>query len=60
MDEQQPIRIVVEVVSHADVARLEARDDEIRQLILSQDKRIEGLHRTLYEVIEAISNNSRK
>lgn len=60
MDEQQPIRIIVEVVSHADVARLEARDEEIRQLVQSYDKRIEGLHRTLYEVIEAIGKYHRK
>lgn len=60
MDDQQPIRIVVQVVSHADVARLEARDEDIRKLIEAQDKRIEGLHRTLYEVIEAFSSNHRK
>ena len=60
MDDQQPIRIVVEVVSHSDVARLEARDEDIRKLIEAQDKRIEGLHRTLYEVIEAFSSNHLK
>lgn len=54
MSDDQPVRIVVEVVSHADVKRLEARDEEIRELIKNQDKRIEGLHRTLYELIEAI------
>lgn len=57
MSEEQPIRIVVEVVSHADVSRLEARDDEIRELIKNQDRRIEGLHRTLYELIEAIGKH---
>lgn len=54
MSEQQPIRIIVEVVSHADVARLEARDDDIRKEISRVDDRITGLHKTLYELIETI------
>lgn len=49
-------RIIVEVVSHADVARLEERDEEIRQEIKRLEARLEGLHGTLYEVIEAIGN----
>lgn len=59
MDEQQPIRIVVEVVSHADVARLEARDDDIRKEIARVEGKLEGLHRTLYEMLEAMSGKHR-
>lgn len=56
MDEQQPIRIVVEVVSHADVKRLEDRDDDIRKEVARVESKLEGVHRTLYEVIEALGN----
>lgn len=55
MADQQPIKIIVEVVSSADVKRLEARDDALSELIKSQDGRIEGLHRTIYELMEIIS-----
>lgn len=54
MSDQEPVRIIVEVVSHADVARLEARDEDIRKEVARVEQKIEGLHRTLYEVIDAI------
>lgn len=49
-----PERIVVEVVSHADVERLERRDDEIRAEIKRLESKVDGLHRTIYELIETI------
>lgn len=55
MSDQEPLRIVVEVVSSADVKRLEARDDDLRALIKSQAEKIDGLHRTIYELMEVIS-----
>lgn len=55
MSDQEPLRIVVEVVSSADVKRLEARDDDLRALIKSQADKIDGLHRTIYELMEVIS-----
>lgn len=55
-DEQRPVRIIVEVVSHADVKRLEGRDDEIRDELSKLEGKFDGLHRTLYEVIEALGN----
>ena len=55
MDEQQPVRVVVELVQSADVARLEARDEALRQEIKQLEKKIEGLHRTLYESLEALA-----
>lgn len=55
MADQEPLRIVVEVVSSADVKRLEARDEDLRSLIKLQDAKIEGLHRTIYELMDIIS-----
>lgn len=60
MPDQEPLRIIVEVVSHGDVARLEARDEDLRKEILRQDAKIEGLHRTIYELLEAIGELRRK
>ena len=56
MDEQQPIRIVVEVVSSADVKRLEARDDDVRAEVSRLESKLDGLHRTLYELIETFGS----
>lgn len=56
MSEERPIRIVVEVVSHADVARLEARDEEIRQEIAAVSRKMEGLHRTFYEFLQELAD----
>lgn len=57
MDEHPiPAKIVVELLSSADVKRLEARDDDLRQEIKKNlENRIEGLHRHIYELMEAIS-----
>lgn len=54
-DDQKPVRIIVEVVSAADVTRLEARDEDIREEVKKLERKLEGVHRTLYEVIESIS-----
>ena len=54
MGDQIPERIVVEVVSHADVARLEARDEDICKEIKRVEDKVDGLHRTIYELIETI------
>lgn len=54
MPDRIPERIVVEVVSHADVERLERRDDEIRAEIKRLESKVDGLHRTIYELIETI------
>ena len=53
-------RIVVEVLTPESVSRLEARDEELREEIHRLEGVIEGLHRTLYEVIEAISKLRKK
>ena len=60
MSEQQPVRIAVELVSSADVKRLEARDDELREEIKRLEKRLEGVNRTLYELLETLAQQRRK
>lgn len=54
--EQQPIRVIVEVVSNEAVRRLEGRDDELRSEVKALEKRIEGLNRTIYELMDVISS----
>ncbi len=49
-----PTKIIVEVVSSADVKRLEARDDDLREEISRLEKKVLGLHSTMYELMEAI------
>lgn len=56
MSDREPVRIIVEVVSHADVRRLEARDDDVLKEVHRVEGKLDGLHRTLYEVMEALSN----
>ena len=53
-DDQIPQRIIVEVISHADVERLERRDEDLRNEIKALESKIEGLHRTIYDVMEAL------
>ena len=55
-DEAPPLRIVVEVVSSADVKRLEARDDDVRAEVSRLEGKLEGLHRTIYELLETVSS----
>lgn len=56
MADQDPVRIVVEVVSHADVRRLEARDDDVLAEVRRVESKVDGLHRTIYELMEALGN----
>lgn len=60
MPDRIPERIVVEVVSHADVERLERRDDETRAEIKRLEAKVDGLHRTIYELIETIGRLNSK
>ena len=51
--------VIVQLVSAADVQRLEARDDTLQasldQRCTAIESRVEALHRQLYEVMEALS-----
>lgn len=55
MSDMIPDKIIIEVVSHADVERLERRDEDLRNEIKALDLKIEGLHRTIYELMETIA-----
>lgn len=59
-DPQQPTRIVVELVSSESVRRLEQRDDDLREEIKRLEKRLEGLNRSFYELLETIAKQRRK
>ena len=59
MNEQQPVKVVVELVSSADVKRLEDRDEELRKEIAQLERRIEGLHRSFYEALDALTGKKR-
>ena len=60
MSDPQQTRIVVELVSSADVKRLEARDEELREEIKRLEKRFEGLNRSFYDLLETIAQQRRK
>lgn len=55
MDDQKPVKFVVELVSSAEVKRLEDRDNELRNEIKRVEQKFDGLHRTMYELMEAFS-----
>lgn len=58
-DSERPVRIVVELVSSADVRRLEARDDEIRAELNQLRRENEGLRRSFYELLEVFGDYKR-
>lgn len=53
-------RIVVELVSSADVKRLEARDEDVRNEVLQLRHEVEALRRQLYDFLERFGDRSRK
>ena len=55
-DSERPVRIVVELVSSADVRRLEDRDDEIRAELNQLRRENEGLRRSFYELLEVFGD----
>lgn len=60
MNEQGERRIVVEIFSHEEADRLRAEikqmDERHRAEIQALENRIQGLHRTLYECLDAIGS----
>lgn len=58
-DNSTPQRIVVEVFSHEEAARIRAEmvqlDSARQEQIAALDRRVQGLHQTLYETMELIS-----
>ena len=59
MDDQVPIRVVVELVSSADVKRLEGSDDELRNELKQLRKENEALRRSFYELLEVFGDLKR-
>ena len=59
IESDQPVRIVVELVSSADVKRLEARDEDIHSEILQLRRENEGLRRSFYELLEVFGDIKR-
>lgn len=55
----EPVRIVVEVVSSADVRRLENRDDDIRAELEQFRRENEALRRSFYELLEVFGDLKR-
>lgn len=53
-NDDRPIRVVVEVVSNEAVRRLESADVDILEYVKRLEKRVEGLNRTIYELMETI------
>lgn len=53
-EDARPIRVIVEVVSNEAVRRLEASDEDVLQKVKALEKRIEGLNRTIYELMDVI------
>lgn len=56
MSDTNERRIVVEVVSHADVQRLDGRIDELIRENAALSGRIDGLHRMIFELIDKLSD----
>lgn len=56
----QEFRIVVELVSSADVKRLEARDEDIREEVQQLRRENEALRRSFYELLERFAETKRK
>lgn len=58
--ERSERRIVIELLSSADVRRLEERDEAVREEIRQLEKRFDGLHQTVYELLEVLRDLQRK
>ena len=54
--DKTPVRIVVELVSSADVKRLEARDEDIRSDLEQLRRENEGLRRSFYELLQVFAD----
>lgn len=58
--ERSERRIVIEVLSPEVVQRLEARDDAVRAELQALERKVEGLHATMYELLEAFGDLKRR
>ena len=58
--ERSERRIVIEVLTPEAVQRLEARDEALRVELQALENRVEGLHATMYELLEAFGDLKRR
>lgn len=54
-----PVRVQVELISSADVARLEARDEDIRDELNQLRQEYAALRRSFYELLEVFGDMKR-
>ena len=56
MAEQQPVKVVVEVVTPEVVSRLEADNQLLRQELKQVRDRLNALHATVYRLLETLGD----
>ena len=56
MAEQQPVKVVVEVVTPEVVSRLEADNQLLRQELKQVRDRLNALHATVYRLLETVGD----
>ena len=56
MAEQQPLKVVVEVVTPEVVSRLEADNQLLRQELKQVRDRLNALHATVYRLLETVGD----
>lgn len=56
MDGQQPVKVVVEVVTPEVVSRLEADNQLLRQELKQVRDRLNALHATVYRLLETVGD----
>ncbi len=56
----QPIRVVVELLSSAEVKRLEGRDDDVRKELIQLRREMEALRRSFYDLLERFGSPDKK
>lgn len=56
---QNERRIIVELVSSADVRRLEDRDEDVRNEVSQLRREVEALRRQLYDFLERFGGRSK-
>lgn len=57
---EQPVRVVVELLSSAEVKRLEGRDDDVRKEVLQLRREMEALRRSFYDLLERFGSPNQK
>jgi len=56
----EPVRVVVELLSSAEVKRLEDRDDDVRRDVAQLRREVEALRRSFYDLLERFGSISQR